>query len=144
MNPQDQIISVFESLPSWDDRYEQIIKIGRELPMQPDSFKKEDLKVSGCQSRVWLDAKLDEQGKVIFTAESDAMLVRGLIALLLKVYSDLTPSEILATEPYFIEKLQFSQYLSPTRANGIYAVLKKIKSYALGFQYLENKNIDLV
>ena len=125
-------------MPSWDDRYEQIIKIGRELPTQPDSFKKEELKVSGCQSRVWLDAHLDEQGRVVFTAESDAMLVRGLIALLLKVYSDQTPSEILSTEPYFIEKLQFSQYLSPTRASGIYAVMKKIKSYALGFQYLES------
>jgi cysteine desulfuration protein SufE len=137
MNTQDLTIKEFQSLETWDERYEKIIQIGRELPTQDNSFKKAQNKVTGCQSRVWLEATLDQEGRVIFTAESDAMLVRGLVALLLKVYSGLTPKQIINTEPYFIEALDLTHFLSSTRANGIMGVLKKIKSYAVGFEYLQ-------
>jgi cysteine desulfuration protein SufE len=143
MTLQDQIIKEFQSLATWDERYEKIIEIGRALPMQDNSFKKAQNKVSGCQSRVWLEAELDHEGKVIFLAESDAMLVRGLVALLLRVYSGLTPKQIIETEPYFIEALELNHFLSPTRANGIMGVLKKIKSYAVGFDYLQENTLFL-
>ncbi|MEM1311922.1 MAG: SufE family protein [Patescibacteria group bacterium] len=138
MTKQDQIIADFSKLASWDERYEKIIELGQSLPKQTSAFKVPENKVSGCQSRVWLSAQLHE-GRVVLSAESDAMIVRGLLSLILQVYSGLTPKQIIETKPYFIDWLGLSDHLSSTRSNGIKAVLKKIKFYAIGFEYLLNK-----
>lgn len=132
----DKIVKEFSSLPSWEDRYKLLISRGKELGDLPDSKKTEDSKVKGCQSQVWLHAKLDDQGRVLFEADSDAMIVKGLIALLLSVYSKATPDEILATSPDFLKQLGFETHLSPSRANGLYAMVRQILYYAHGFKAL--------
>ncbi len=126
---QDRIVREFNLFQDWTDRYEHIINLGKKLPPIDEMHRIEQNKVHGCQSQVWLHA--DKQGDVIhFQADSDALIVKGLIALLLRVYNDRSPSEILQTEPAFITKIGLDRHLSPTRANGLGAMLKKIKLYA--------------
>jgi cysteine desulfuration protein SufE len=126
---QDRIVREFNLFQDWTDRYEHIINLGKKLAPLDEQYRTEGNKVHGCQSQVWLHADIDN-GVVRFQADSDALIVKGLIALLLRVYNDRTPSEILVTDPSFITKIGLDRHLSPTRANGLGAMLKKIKTYA--------------
>jgi len=130
---QQQIIDEFAQLSEWEERYRRIIEYGRELPPMTEAHKTDKNKVKGCQSTVWLHAAL-EDGAVKFEGESDAMIVNGLIALVLKVYSGATPAEIIATPPDFVEATGLASHLSQTRANGLAAMVKQIKMYAAVFQ----------
>jgi cysteine desulfuration protein SufE len=133
---QQSIIEEFSALADWEDRYKRIIEYGRELAPMDEAFKTDKNKVKGCQSTVWLHAQVDN-GTVSFQGDSDAMIVRGLIALLLKVYSGATPAEILATAPAFVESTGLAKHLSQTRANGLAAMVKQIKMYAAVFQAMQ-------
>ncbi len=130
---QAAVVAEFQSLSDWEDRYKKLIEIGKALPDLPDAKKLEDFKVKGCQSQVWMHARL-EDGKVVFEADSDALLVRGLVALLLKVYSNATPKEILETPPDFVKDIGLESKLSPSRANGLFSMIKQMKFYAMAFQ----------
>jgi len=130
---QLQIVQEFESFGGWEDRYRHIIKIGKDLPKQEDSFYDEKFLVKGCQSQVWLHASMSDEGQMLLKADSDAMIVKGLAAILLRVYSGLTPDEVLKTPPDFIEKLGFKDSLSPSRANGFLSMVKQIQLYAQAF-----------
>ena len=129
---QIAIVEEFAPLTNWEDRYKKIIAIGRELPDLDESLKTDDAKVRGCASSVWLHASL-EGDRVRYQADSDAVIVRGLVALLMRVYDDASPADILATEPMFIEELELAQHLTSNRANGLAAMVKQLKLYALGF-----------
>lgn len=133
---QDQIIRDFARFETWEQKYKYLIKLGKDLVPLDEKDKSEDLKVKGCQSQVWLKAGLDEQGRVLFKGDSDAVIVRGLVALLLKVYSQKSPQEILATQPYFIEKIELAQHLSASRTNGLNSMIKQIKYYAQAFSLM--------
>jgi cysteine desulfuration protein SufE len=135
---QRKIIEDFQSLTDWEDRYKKIIEMGRKLPDMPEDLKTEDNKVKGCQSQVWLHAQLNSQGEMILQGDSDAMIVKGLVALLLAVYSGTNPNEILKTPPEFLRVLGFEGNLSPSRANGLHAMLKQIRLYATAFAYVLN------
>lgn len=127
---QKQIVDEFTQLQSWEDRYKKIIQIGKELPKLPEEFYDPKYLVKGCQSQVWMIAKKTDDGKMQILADSDALIVRGLVALLLKAYANLTPQEILQAPPVFIEELGFKDYLSPSRANGFLAMVKQIMLFA--------------
>ncbi|MCC7405394.1 MAG: SufE family protein [Bdellovibrionales bacterium] len=131
---QRQLIEEFAQIKTWEDRYKRVIAIGKELPSLPDEKKLEDYKVKGCQSQVWLLARLDEQNHIIFEADSDAMIVRGLVALLVKVYSGATPEEILNSAPTFIKEIGFEANLSPSRANGLLSMIRQMMYYATAFK----------
>lgn len=130
---QQQIVAEFAGLSDWEARYKKLIELGKALPELPASKKLEDFKVKGCQSQVWIHARLDE-GKVIYEADSDALLVRGLVALLLRVYSGAAPAEIIHTAPDFVKEIGLESKLSPSRANGLFSMIKQIKYYAMAFQ----------
>lgn len=132
---QAAIVAEFEQLPDWEARYQRIIERGKAMPAMPEAMKTEKNKVKGCQSTVWLHAELDGD-KVRFYGDSDAVIVRGLVALALEVYSGETPQAILATPPDFIAKTGLGSHLSQTRANGLAAMIKQIKHYALAFDLL--------
>ena len=134
---QIELIKQFEEIDNWDDKYQLIIKMGRELPEMPEEEKSDKNKLDGCQSQVWTDANFVD-GKIEIRADSDAMIVKGLIALVLKVYSGHTPDEILSTPPSFISKIGIDNHLSPTRKNGLGAMLKQIQMYAVAFKSLGN------
>lgn len=129
---QSEIIEDFEFLDDWTEKYKHIIDLGRKLPPFPEAQRTDENKVKGCQSQVWLWGRLDD-GRVFFDADSDAALVRGLIALAVRIYSGRTPAEILDTPPVFVERIGMSEHLSPNRANGLQAVIQQIKRYALAF-----------
>jgi cysteine desulfuration protein SufE len=133
---QNKVIADFSVHSQWEDRYKKIIEIGKALPEMAENLKTEQNIVKGCQSQVWLHAALNDQGQVMLQGDSDALIVKGLVALLLAVYSGATPEEILATPPEFLKALGFEGNLSPSRANGLHAMLKQIKNYALAFDYL--------
>ena len=133
---QQDLINEFLKLQDWEDRYKRIIDLGKALPAIDEKLKTEDNKVKGCQSQVWLHAELNSQQQVVLYGDSDAMIVRGLVALLLRVYSGATPTEILATPPEFLKALGFEGNLSPSRANGLHSMLKQIKMFATAYQYL--------
>ncbi|HXD83708.1 MAG TPA: SufE family protein [Rudaea sp.] len=126
---QDAIAEEFAFFSDWTERYQYLIDLGRKLPPFPDELKRDEYKVSGCQSQVWLVPGGDAQ-RMTFAAISDSAIVSGLIALLLRVYSGRSAQEILATEPRYIEAIGLAQHLSPTRNNGLAAMLAKIKDYA--------------
>ncbi|MGZ6480491.1 MAG: SufE family protein [Bdellovibrionales bacterium] len=136
LDRQKKIVAEFSGLSNWEDRYKKLIELGKALPDLPDEKKLEDYKVKGCQSQVWFHAKLVD-GKVIFEADSDALLVRGLVALLLRIYSDATPDEILVTPPDFVKEIGLESKLSPSRANGLFSMIKQIKYYAMAFQAMK-------
>lgn len=131
---QVAIVREFSGLESWEERYKHLIKIGRELPALPAAEQTEEAKVRGCSSSVWLHADELADGRIRYRADSDAMIVRGLVALLLRVYSDERPEAILETEPMFVEELELAQHLSQTRASGLASMVKQIKTYALAFK----------
>ncbi|WP_374035847.1 SufE family protein [Bdellovibrio bacteriovorus] len=133
---QNKVIQDFSALAQWEDRYKKIIDMGKALPEMPEALKTEQNVVKGCQSQVWLSASLNDQGQVLLQGDSDALIVKGLVGLLLNVYSGSTPAEILATPPEFLKALGFEGNLSPSRANGLHSMLKQIKLYATAFDYL--------
>ena len=130
---QDDIIAEFSDFNDWLDRYQLLIDLGSEQPSLPEEYKTDNNLIEGCQSRVWLQADLVD-GKVVFRAESDALIVKGIVALLIKVYSGHTPDEILENEPYFVEAIGLKEHLSPTRSNGLVAMIKQMRLYALAFK----------
>lgn len=130
---QQQIIDEFVDIEDWLDRYAQIIDMGNELPQLDDSLKTPDRLIEGCQSRVWLDAELTPEGKINFRADSDALIVKGIIAMLVRVLNGATPQEILDTDLHFINDIGLAEHLSPTRSNGLLAMLRQMKAYALAF-----------
>ena len=130
---QDEVIEEFSDFDDWMDKYQLLIDLGNEQePLNPE-YKTDRNLIDGCQSRVWLQADM-EDGKIIFQAESDALIVKGIIALLIKVVSGHTPDEILKSELYFIEKIGLKEHLSPTRSNGLLAMVKQMRMYALAFK----------
>lgn len=124
----------FASLKDWESRYKKVIELGKNWPGLPAQLQTEESKVRGCQSQVWLHAKLNEQNQVIFSGDSDALLVKGLVALLLEIYSGSTPNEILMTPVDFLKQFGFAENLSPSRANGLFSMLKQIKFFAMAFE----------
>ncbi len=131
---QDQIIDEFAGIDDWMDRYAMIIDLGNSLPPIEESLKTPDHLIEGCQSRVWLNATLSPEGKVEYTADSDAIIVKGIIALLISVLNDHNPDEILASDLHFISAIGLSENLSPTRSNGLLAMVKQMRMYALAFK----------
>lgn len=132
------LLKEFDGITDWEVRYKKIIDMGKSLSEMDESLKTEANKVKGCQSQVWLHARL-EAGKVIFSADSDAAIVKGIIALLLKIYSESAPQEILNFKADFIEQLGLRQHLSMNRTNGLAAMLKQIQMYAFAFQTMLNR-----
>ena len=130
---QDEIIDEFSGFDDWLDRYQLLIDLGSEQLPLPEEYKTDNNLIEGCQSRVWLQADF-EDGRVLFRAESDALIVKGIVALLIKVYSGHTPDEILASEPYFVEAIGLKEHLSPTRSNGLLSMIKQMRLYALAFK----------
>lgn len=131
---QDEVIEEFEDFSDWMDKYQLLIDLGNEQDPLDPQYKTEQNLIDGCQSRVWLQADLDNEGKVVFQAESDALIVKGIISLLIKVVSGHTPDEILNSDLYFIEKIGLKEHLSPTRSNGLLAMVKQMRIYALAFK----------
>ncbi|TFH34798.1 MAG: SufE family protein [Bacteroidia bacterium] len=129
---QDRIIEEFSVFDDWMDRYNFLIDIGRDLPRLDDKFKVRDFLIEGCQSKVWLRPELVD-GKVQYMAESDAIITRGIVALLIRVLSGHTPSEIMNEDLYFIDRIGLKQNLSPTRSNGLLAMVKQMKLYAIAY-----------
>lgn len=126
---QQELIEDFEIFDNWMDRYQYIIDMGKQLPEFPEDWKTDEFKIQGCQSNVWM--RHEEEGdKLLFKATSDAAIVSGLIAVLLRIYSDRTAAEIRATEPHFLADLGLDKHLSPTRSNGLHAMLERIYSVA--------------
>jgi len=130
---QAEIIEEFEFFDDWMERYEHIIALGKSLPIIDEKHKTKDNLISGCQSQVWLHAEKKED-KLLFTADSDAILTKGVVALLLRVFSNQTADTILATNLDFIDKIGLKENLSPTRANGLVSMIKQINMYALAFK----------
>ena len=129
---QDEIIDEFSGLDDWMDKYQLLIDLGNEQEPLDEKYKVESNLIDGCQSRVWLQADYVD-GKINFTAESDALIVKGIVALLIRVLSGHTPQEILDADLYFIEKIGLKEHLSPTRSNGLLAMVKQMRVYALAF-----------
>ena len=130
---QEEVISEFSDFDDWMDKYQLLIDLGNEQEPLEDKYKTEQNLIDGCQSRVWLQADM-EDGKVIFQAESDALIVKGIVALLIRVLSGHTPQEILDANLYFIDKIGLREHLSPTRSNGLLAMVKQMRLYALVFK----------
>jgi cysteine desulfuration protein SufE len=135
---QDKIIEEFSMFDDWMDKYNLLIDLGKELPVVDPKFKVKDFLIEGCQSKVWLHPEYD--GNLIsFRADSDAIITKGIVSLLIKVLSNRTPDEILAADLYFIEKIGLRQNLSPTRSNGLLSMVRQIKLYAMAYNAIENK-----
>jgi cysteine desulfuration protein SufE len=134
---QDTIIDEFSTFEDWMDKYNFLIDLGKELPLIDPKFKIKDYLIEGCQSKVWLHPEYNGQ-KIAFTADSDALITRGIVALLIKVLSDRTPDEIVSSNLYFIDRIGLRQNLSPTRSNGLLSMIRQIKLYALAYQ-VKNK-----
>ncbi|PAU95410.1 Fe-S metabolism protein SufE [Aliifodinibius salipaludis] len=130
---QQQIIDEFKALSDWTERYKHIIKQGQNLGSLDEEHKVEENLVRGCQSQVWLHTEL-EDGKVIFEADSDAAITKGLVALMVRFYSGQTPEDIINTDPTFIKKIGMEQHLSPTRSNGLASMVKQMKIYAMAYK----------
>jgi cysteine desulfuration protein SufE len=130
---QEEIVAEFSMFDDWMQRYEYIIDLGKSLPLIKEEFKTDDNIIKGCQSKVWLQGEQNDD-KIIFTADSDAILTKGIIAILIRTFSNQTASEILEADMNFIDEIGLKEHLSPTRANGLVSMIKNIKMYALAFQ----------
>ena len=133
---QDNVIEEFSAFDDWMDKYALLIDLGNSLPPLEEKYKSESNLIEGCQSRVWLQADY-EDGKILFKGESDAVIVKGIVSLLINIISGHTPQEILDTDLYFIEKIGLKEHLSPTRSNGLVAMVKQMRMYALAFRTKE-------
>lgn len=130
---QDEVVEEFEDFTDWMDKYQMLIDLGNELESLDEKYKTDNNLIDGCQSRVWVQCDYVD-GKLVFTAESDALIVKGIIALLIRVLSGHTPQEILDADLYFIDKIGLKDHLSPTRSNGLLAMIKQIRVYALAYK----------
>lgn len=130
---QEELIDEFALFDDWMEKYEHLIELGKSLPLIDPAFKTEEHIIKGCQSRVWLHAAFDNE-KVIFTADSDAIITKGIIAVLIRVFSEHSPEEIAEANTDFIDAIGLKEHLSPTRANGLVSMIKQMKLYALAFQ----------
>jgi cysteine desulfuration protein SufE len=130
---QDEIIDEFSGFDDWMDKYQLLIDLGNEQAPLDEKYKTEQNLIDGCQSRVWLQADYVD-GKIRFSAESDALIVKGIVTLLIRVLNDATPQEILDADLYFIDEIGLKEHLSPTRSNGLLAMVKQMRMYALAFQ----------
>lgn len=130
---QDEIIEEFSAFDDWMDKYQLIIDLGTSQPQMDGNYKTDDNLIDGCQSRVWLHAEMQD-GKVIFTADSDAIITKGLIGLLIRVWSGQTPADIIGSDLYFIDRIGLGEHLSPTRSNGFLSMVKQMRCYAVAFQ----------
>uniref|UniRef100_UPI003FEFAA60 SufE family protein n=1 Tax=Prevotella sp. TaxID=59823 RepID=UPI003FEFAA60 len=135
---QDEVVEEFSDFDDWMDKYQMLIDLGNDLETLDDKYKTEQNLIDGCQSRVWVQCDYAD-GKLVFTADSDALIVKGIIALLIQVLSGHTPKEILDADLYFIGKIGLRDHLSPTRSNGLLAMVKQIKAYALAYEAKENE-----
>lgn len=135
---QNQIVEEFSIFDDWMDRYQQLIDIGNELSPIDEKKRTEQHLIKGCQSKVWIDAEFNN-GKIHFEADSDAIITKGIVALLIRVLNDRTPQEILDTELFFIDKIGLKENLSPTRSNGLVAMVKQMKLYAMAYQAKQNQ-----
>lgn len=133
---QAEIIDEFSMFDDWDERFQYVIDLGKTLPIIDEKFKTDENTIKGCQSKVWLQGE-NTQNKVVFTADSDAIITKGIIAILIRVFSNQKPADIIAANTEFIDKIGLKEHLSPTRANGLVSMIKQIKLYALAF---ESKN----
>ena len=134
---QKEIIEDFEMFGDWTDRYEHIIELGKTLPLIKEEDKSDDLLIKGCQSRVWLKADYKD-GKMVLTADSDAIITKGIIAILIRAFSNQTPEDVVNSDMNFIDEIGLKEHLSPTRANGLVSMMKQIKMYALAYQVQHN------
>tara|TARA_R110000772_G_scaffold75872_1_gene164321 strand:+ start:3379 stop:3804 length:426 start_codon:yes stop_codon:yes gene_type:complete len=130
---QDELIDEFSMFEDWMQRYEYMIDLGKSLPIIEENLKSEDLLIKGCQSKVWLNATLENE-KIIFTADSDAIITKGIIAILIRVFSNQKPEDILSANTDFIDEIGLKEHLSPTRANGLVSMIKQLKLYAVAYQ----------
>ncbi len=130
---QEEIIDEFLLFDDWMERYEYIIDLGKSLPIINDAYKQDENLIKGCQSKVWLYSELDN-GLIKYTADSDAILTKGIVAILLRVFSNQTATDILAADTHFIDEIGLKEHLSPTRANGLVSMIKQIKMYAIAQQ----------
>ncbi len=130
---QNEIVDEFSMFDDWMERYEYIIELGKGLPIIEDQYKTEDNIIKGCQSKVWVHAE-EKYGKVVFSADSDAILTKGIIAILIRAFSNQTPAAILEANTDFVDEIGLKEHLSATRANGLVSMIKKIKLYALAFE----------
>ena len=135
---QDEVVDELSVIDEWMDKYALLIELGNSLSPLDEQFKVESNLIEGCQSRVWLDAEYRD-GKVLYQAESDAVIVKGIVSLLIKVLSGHTPREILDTHLYFIEQIGLTEHLSPTRSNGLLAMVKQMRLYAMVFKAQEDE-----
>lgn len=135
---QDEVVEEFSDFDDWMDKYQMLIDLGNDLETLDDKYKTEQNLIDGCQSRVWVQCDYTDD-KLVFTADSDALIVKGIIALLIQVLSGHTPKEILDADLYFIDKIGLRDHLSPTRSNGLLAMVKQIKAYALAYEAKENE-----
>lgn len=131
---QEEVVEEFSDFDDWMDRYALLIDLGNQLAPMDESLKTPSNLIEGCQSRVWLDADLDAEGRMHFQADSDAMIVKGIIALLTQVIEGATPDQVLNTPLTFIDRIGLSEHLSPTRSNGLLSMVKQIKAYALAYK----------
>ena len=134
---QDEVIEEFADLADWMDKYQMLIDLGNDLSELDEKYKNDSNLIDGCQSRVWLQCDYVD-GRLIFTADSDALITKGIIALLIQVLSGHTPQEILDADLYFIDKIGLRQHLSPTRSNGLLSMVKQIKNYAIAYKAKED------
>lgn len=130
---QEEIIDEFAFFEDWMQRYEYLIELGKSLPLIDEKYKTEDRLINGCQSRVWVHADLVDD-KLVFTADSDAIITKGIIALLIRVFSNQSPHDIAGASIRFIDEIGLKEHLSPTRANGLVSMIKQLKNYAIAYQ----------
>lgn len=130
---QNDIIDEFSMFDDWMERYEYMIELGKSLPLINDQYKTDDNIIKGCQSKVWVHAEMNNNN-VVFTADSDAIITKGIIAILIRVFSNQTPKDIIAADTDFIDDIGLKEHLSPTRANGLVSMIKQIKMYAIAYQ----------
>jgi cysteine desulfuration protein SufE len=129
---QQEIVEEFALFDEWMDKYEHIIELGKDLPLIDEQYKTDENLIKGCQSKVWLHAALKD-GKIIFTADSDAIITKGIVGLVIRVFSNHTPQEIIDADLFFIDQIGLQEHLSPTRSNGLLSMLKQIRMYAVVF-----------
>ncbi|KJS07007.1 MAG: Fe-S metabolism protein SufE [Flavobacteriales bacterium BRH_c54] len=129
---QQEIIEEFALFDEWMDKYEHIIELGKDLPLIDEQYKTDENLIKGCQSKVWLHAELKD-GKIIFSADSDAIITKGIVGLVIRVFSNHTPQEIIDANLFFIDQIGLQEHLSPTRSNGLLSMLKQIRMYAIAF-----------
>jgi cysteine desulfuration protein SufE len=136
---QNEVVEEFSMFDDWMQRYEYMIELGKTLPLIDDKFKTDDYIIKGCQSKVWLNADMNDD-EITFTADSDAIITKGIIAILIRVFSHQNPKDILSANTDFIDEIGLKEHLSPTRANGLVSMIKQLKMYALAFEKKKTQN----